>query len=1026
MALRQVMIILGAATLGLGCAVGDNEGARDAAGGWPGRDGEGDLLPAGYQPPPCATPGEVCQTQDRCAVDPLCGFDHKCWPRALQRCDDGLACTDDSCVGLGICAHVPRPGWCLLPTVSPAGDGGVGPLQLRCFQEGARNPADPCQACVPAQGGGAQGGGAQGDSTRWSPTSGGRCDDGDPCTWRDVCVEGTCAGTYFGDRCDDGLSCTDDTCDGEGGCKGNKLRSGWCQIVGACYLQGEKEPGGSCNLCDPAKNARAWTPISTPCKIEGRCYAAGEKHHEGCAVCDPSASLGSWTVKGAKAGCLIDYRCKAAGEKDDIGCNVCDPTRSSTAWTPIAGRCAIEGRCYAAGEKHPGGCAVCDPTASATAWTVQGTGSCLIHGVCYKAGAADDLDCGACDPTRSGTAWTPRSDRCKIGGRCYAAGAANAGGCAACVPATSATRWTASGTSSCVIDGACVSAGAADPGGCGACAPATDPYAYTPVAGRCLIDGRCIASGARHPRGCGACDPGKQTTAWTVDAGGCLIDDACVASGAKHPNNCGTCDPSRSSTAWTAAAGLCLVGGTCFGSGEHEVGGCGVCDPATSAAGWSLPAGCPLAYRWSRSFGDGGTDEAAAVGLDRDGNLYVAGTFSGKLDLGGVVLTTQGGADIYLASFTPAGAHRWSRSFGGAGDDAVRGLAVDGEDNVYITGAFSQQINLGGQTLASKGSEDIYVASYTRAGFPRWSQSFGSAGYDAGHGVAADAGGWVYVTGAFSNDVAFGSLPLYSKGGHDVFLARFDAQGKHSWSKSFGSTNADQGLAIAAAEGGDTTVAGVHAGSISFGGKALAARGGSDVFLASFDAAGKHRWSRSFGSTGDDRGGAVALDRAANVYLAGAFRGQIDLGGGARHSEGGQDAFLASYSSAGTHRWSRGFGSLGDDDAYGVAASGDGDVVLTGKVAGVADFGGGPHLSFGFADLYLAGFSTLGAARWSRVHGSSANDYGRAVAAGAGGAILAVGSYSPVSGAYVTALDLGGGKLVGAGGSDIYLVRISP
>ena len=68
------------------------------------------------------------------------------------------------------------------------------------------------------------------------------CDDGLSCTSDDACLNGSCTGKATG--CDDGLPCTLDTCDAKG-CK-HEPAQGACFIAGACYADGETDPGSDC------------------------------------------------------------------------------------------------------------------------------------------------------------------------------------------------------------------------------------------------------------------------------------------------------------------------------------------------------------------------------------------------------------------------------------------------------------------------------------------------------------------------------------------------------------------------------------------------------------------------------------------------------------------------------------------------------------------------------------------------------------------------------------------------------------
>ena len=110
---------------------------------------------------------------------------------------------------------------------------------------------------------------------------------------------------------------------------------------------------------------------------------------------------------------------------------------------------------------------------------------------------------------------------------------------------------------------------------------------------------------------------------------------------------------------------------------------------------------------------------------------------------------------------------------------------MDGSGNVFVTGIFSGTVDFGGGNLVSAGSVDIFVAKYNANGVHQWSKRLGGTGGEIGQAVAVDGSGNVVVTGDFSGTVDFGGGNLVSAGSSDVFLAKYNASGVHQWSKRF-------------------------------------------------------------------------------------------------------------------------------------------------------------------------------------------------------------------------------------------------
>lgn len=315
---------------------------------------------AGLQLWPCDVPGESCNAHNACAINPVCGEDRYCHPTALQNCDDGLDCTNDSCAGQGLCDNTPKSGFCALLIKGTD----TNPSSIQCITEGTRNPDDPCKICDPTQ-----------DSLKWSGADGGSCNDGNNCTKDDYCKDGFCEGVYFGNECSDGYTCTDDICDGKGGCS-NILRADSCIINDKCYKEGEASEDG-CSICDPTKDNSAWTPRTVFCKIGNHCYGEGEHDPSGCGICDPNVNDQAWSAETNT--CLINDVCYQQGELNAEKCASCEPSKSTTMFTALANKCFISGVCYDSGATNATGCGQCDPTKPSD-WTAISTATATTEG----------------------------------------------------------------------------------------------------------------------------------------------------------------------------------------------------------------------------------------------------------------------------------------------------------------------------------------------------------------------------------------------------------------------------------------------------------------------------------------------------------------------------------------------------------------------------------------------------------------------------------------------------------------------
>jgi hypothetical protein len=501
-------------------------------------------------------------------------------------------------------------------------------------------------------------------------------------------------------------------------------------------------------------------------------------------------------------------------------------------------------------------------------------------------------------------------------------------------------------------------------------------------------------------------------------------------------------------TAGSGGATVCMPGATqpCY-DGPAGTEGQGICKAGTQTcaadgASWGpclgevlpKPEDCATPYDedcdglapactgkplWAERFGASGNQAVFGVATDGQGDVIIVGKFAGTVDFGGGVLASAGGQDVFVAKLDANGNHIWSKSFGDPSDQVGASVAVDSGGNVVLTGYFAGTVDFGGGPLVSAGGQDIFVVKLDAGGGHVWSKRFGDASNQYGTHVAMSGTGDVLLVGSMGGAADFGGGPLASAGGQDIFVAKLDANGDHVWSERFGDSSDQYSTSVAVDGGGSLVLTGYFAGAVSFGGGPLASAGGQDIFVAKLDANGGHVWSKRFGDASDQYGASIAVDSGGNVFLTGDFPGTVDFGGGPLVSAGGQDIFVAKLDANGDHVWSKRFGDISNQGGASVAVDNGGNVVLTGYVQGPADFGGGPLPSAGGDDLFVAKFDANGAHVWSKRFGDASDQEGTGIATDGEGDVVVVGN---VRGQ----VDFGSGALPDGGGIDVAVVKFVP
>jgi fibronectin type III domain protein/beta-propeller repeat-containing protein len=455
---------------------------------------------------------------------------------------------------------------------------------------------------------------------------------------------------------------------------------------------------------------------------------------------------------------------------------------------------------------------------------------------------------------------------------------------------------------------------------------------------------------------------------------------------------------------------------------NNTAGDSGYSNTASAATAGTGGAG---AFIWSKDFGGTSAFDSVAVwgmAVDDLGEVAITGTIANIVNLGSGTLTSAGSTDIFVAKYASNGTPLWSKRIGSTMGDVGKAVAVDGNGSVYVTGYFRGTVDFGGGPVSTS-LTSAFLAKYSSTGLHQWSKKMSTAtsGTDEGTALAADVNGNVVVGGSVYQTSDFGGGPLTSAGAQDVFLVKYSSSGVHTWSRRMGGTADDVVNKVALDGSGNVALTGYFSGSADFGGGTLANAGGKDIFVAKYSSAGAHVWSKRFGGSLEDIARSVAVDGSGNVVLTGNFASSsVDFGGGALLNSGGADIFLAKYSSAGAHVWSKRFGGSFQANEIGndVATDGAGNVLLTGSVVDTITFGGASLPSDGYYDIFLAKFSATGAHVWSKRTGAGE---GKGIGTDASNNVITAGIFSGS-----TPVNFGGTDLLSPGGNDLFLVKLGP
>ncbi len=192
---------------------------------------------------------------------------------------------------------------------------------------------------------------------------------------------------------------------------------------------------------------------------------------------------------------------------------------------------------------------------------------------------------------------------------------------------------------------------------------------------------------------------------------------------------------------------------------------------------------------------------------------------------------------------------------------------------------------------------------------PTWQSVTGlnaGAGTAVVRGTAVDANGDYYAVGYFYGSLTLGSTTLITtdpNADSDMFVAKMSGStNTWLWAKQGGGSGLDQAGGVAVS-GGTVYVTGHYTTSGTISGTFLTSAGGQDVFVARYTTAGADGSAVSGGGGGSDQGYDIVAN-GSTVYITG-FMGTNAttpvIAGSTLTGAGGQDIFVARYTDNGTN-----------------------------------------------------------------------------------------------------------------------------
>jgi hypothetical protein len=259
-------------------------------------------------------------------------------------------------------------------------------------------------------------------------------------------------------------------------------------------------------------------------------------------------------------------------------------------------------------------------------------------------------------------------------------------------------------------------------------------------------------------------------------------------------------------------------------------------------------------------------DQAKFITIDKNGNVIVSGSSYGR--------NSSLGFDIVTIKYNSTGVEQWVQRYNGPNgfNDYVRGMVVDNNGNVYVTGVSDDEEFWAGR---------IRTIKYNSSGTQEWIKTYaaGNSNSEFVYAIGLDTSGNVFVAGQ-----SFGTTGL------DYVTIKYTSTGVEQWVQRYNVSqnqavyNIARAYSLVVDREGSVYVTGTSSDSLGLR---------FEIATLKYNSSGVQQWVKRVGNIHQyNPYPSISLDDSANVYISG-FSSESEM----------QNYRVNKYNSDGVFQW---------------------------------------------------------------------------------------------------------------------------
>lgn len=334
-------------------------------------------------------------------------------------------------------------------------------------------------------------------------------------------------------------------------------------------------------------------------------------------------------------------------------------------------------------------------------------------------------------------------------------------------------------------------------------------------------------------------------------------------------------------------------------------------------------------YSWALPIGGTGKDLGIDGASNPQGNFSVVGNFnSSSIKIGSLTLNNNGESDIFITHFDANRNLVWAKSIGSSDVEEASSVAVDKDGNTYVTGKVLDKLTL----LLIR----IFIRKFDSNGNLLWEKNgTNQGGYLSGTALTIDDQQNIYFAGSVTGTAKIDQTTITSDHDYSAFLIKYQSDGKELVTKTMDELEKFNALQIKNQR--LYAIAQQYNWALGWGWPLADSKIHTLCFTNDLNIV----WHKNAGglhpSQSLDIAKAVSVDDNENVYVAGYFFSDTLHFAGQAHANRFHihyyypQIFVLKYNSTGEEKWINTYGDLLSDEATGIIAIKNDQLILAGN-----------------------------------------------------------------------------------------------